>query len=637
VSCATTASSEETNTEPEIEGVEIADKTDAASSDLADGLANHPPSVIIFKSRAHLDRLALDVDRLRVESYYHSIGFFEAEVAEANVRPGKNGRVIVHFDVDEGAPAIVSSVVIEGLPSTETSTRGAVPTEAELRALTEIQDGERFDYGAYSAAKEKLRARLYAAGYASAAVKGTVEVAKKTDRVRVRFTLTPGPRAIFGDTEIEKTTKLPEASIRARIPWEKGSPFDPRAFKAADMRMSELSLIGSVRYELATEADPETPTVHVIVSDTAPHEVRLGAGAGISTTNYDIHLRAGYLQRNLFDDPLLTFRADMKPALGVLRGDEKKITETLAALGEIQRDDLFIPRLRGIAGGAGSIEQYEVYSTAGGSAYVALDRPLFIDAFHVSTRARMTLTRVHAALSETDQHFAGIASPEVLFTLENALTLDLRDDVLSPKHGAYFDLKVELGRLVTIPTASYIKVTPEARGYLPLGTERLVLAARVRAGAAFPVDGFLPITQRYFAGGSESQRGFGRRLLSPMLMDTNGNTGPVGGAALFDGSIELRLDLFKLFGNELGIVGFFDAGDVTPKLRDLDLTHLYYAAGPGLRYRTPVGPIRFDVGFRLNRLGSNVPVANNDLNRMGNHDIPAGSGFTIQFSLGEAF
>src|SRR5262249_36485144 len=155
--------------------------------------------------------------------------------------------------------------------------------------------------------------------------------------------------------------------------------------------------------------------------------------------------------------------------------------------------------------------------------------------------------------SDADKLAAGIAPPELLFTLENSLTLDLRDDILSPRRGAYFDLKIELGRLVTAPTASYIKLTPEARGYLPLGTERIVLAARARAGTIFPADGFVPITQRYFAGGSESQRGFGRRQLSPMKTDGNGVTGPIGGTALFDSSIELRVDLFKLFGNYFGM------------------------------------------------------------------------------------
>jgi outer membrane translocation and assembly module TamA len=110
----------------------------------------------------------------------------------------------------------------------------------------------------------------------------------------------------------------------------------------------------------------------------------------------------------------------------------------------------------------------------------------------------------------------------------------------------------------------------------------------------------VPITRRYFAGGPESQRGFGRRQLAPGLGEENLR---VGGEALFETNVELRLDLFQLFGQWFGIVVFLDGADATERAGDLDPLDLHWAVGGGLRYRTPVGPIRFDVGVRINRAG----------------------------------
>jgi outer membrane translocation and assembly module TamA len=133
----------------------------------------------------------------------------------------------------------------------------------------------------------------------------------------------------------------------------------------------------------------------------------------------------------------------------------------------------------------------------------------------------------------------------------------------------------------------------------------------------------LPIPQRYFGGGAESHRGFGRRRLSPQLPSSEGDPLPVGGEASLETSFEVRVDLFKIFGQTLGAVAFVDAGDVVLGLSDLDFAELHYAVGPGLRLLTPVGVVRLDAGFRLNRMGPNDPDPT--------------SPFAIHFSLGEAF
>ena len=198
------------------------------------------------------------------------------------------------------------------------------------------------------------------------------------------------------------------------------------------------------------------------------------------------------------------------------------------------------------------------------------------------------------------------------------VTYDGRDDPLDPRRGFFAELRYEVGQAFGL--GAYSSITPDLRGYVPIFWRRLVLAGRVRFGTAVFAKETLPISRRYFAGGSESQRGFGRRRLAPFL---GAEALPVGGEALFETSVELRLDLFPLFDQWVGIVAFVDGADATARLDELDLLNLHWAVGGGLRYRTPIGPIRIDVGFRLNRRGPGEP--------------DAGKLWSLHFSLGEAF
>jgi outer membrane protein insertion porin family len=129
----------------------------------------------------------------------------------------------------------------------------------------------------------------------------------------------------------------------------------------------------------------------------------------------------------------------------------------------------------------------------------------------------------------------------------------------------------------------------------------LVAAARLRAGWAEPLgdsEDLLP-NKRFFAGGATSMRGFKRHKLGPL--DDEG--APLGGESKVEASLELR---FPIFGR-LGGAAFVDAGQVWTGGNTFAFDELEVAAGPGLVIRTPIGPIRGDVGFRLTDLDKTQP------------------------------
>lgn len=99
----------------------------------------------------------------------------------------------------------------------------------------------------------------------------------------------------------------------------------------------------------------------------------------------------------------------------------------------------------------------------------------------------------------------------------------------------------------------------------------------------------LPLSERLYAGGEKSVRGYGRRKLGPRSAAND----PIGGLSLFEGSLELRRPIWQALGGAL----FVDFGQVSRRAFDFPLTNVKFAAGFGLSYATPVGPVRVDIGF----------------------------------------
>jgi outer membrane translocation and assembly module TamA len=159
----------------------------------------------------------------------------------------------------------------------------------------------------------------------------------------------------------------------------------------------------------------------------------------------------------------------------------------------------------------------------------------------------------------------------------------------------------------------------------------VVFASRLQLGNIRPVANDphnVPFSKKYFLGGATSLRGWGRYEVSPLsvpdpLCETCPLSGlPIGGNSLLSFTEELRADL----RGKLGAVVFLDGGNVWADSWGINVSDLRYAVGPGLRYQTPVGPIRFDIGYQLNP----IPELRVD-------GQPQQRRWRIHFSIGQAF
>jgi outer membrane protein assembly factor BamA len=268
----------------------------------------------------------------------------------------------------------------------------------------------------------------------------------------------------------------------------------------------------------------------------------------------------------------------------------------------------------------------------------------------VVSGGKMTVThrsseRMSWAVSMTSEHDSSSITPAVLNDLTlrdelialgldprtgeqngtlNALGIDFQrstaDNLLNAHRGYQIAFHAEeAGRLLP-GTFNYYATSIDGRHYLPFG-DKIVVASRVQVGNIRPVgldQVNVPFAKKFFLGGATSIRGWGRYEVSPLSESGL----PIGGDSMFALSEEVRA---VLRGN-LGAVLFVDAGNVWASSGGINLSDLRFAVGPGLRYQTPVGPIRFDFGWQLNPI-PNLLVNGQVTDRR----------WRMHFSIGQAF
>jgi outer membrane protein assembly factor BamA len=239
---------------------------------------------------------------------------------------------------------------------------------------------------------------------------------------------------------------------------------------------------------------------------------------------------------------------------------------------------------------------------------------------------RYSFRRVRALDLSTrisEQQLPLVSRPARVGMFAGAYVNDHRDDPTDATRGSYSLADAGVSASQFGSEANFIRFTGQNATYYRLGSH-LIFARNTRLGVESPFAGLIkvtipepgqpprvvlthdiPLPERFFMGGSESHRGFSINQAGPR----DPNTGfPLGGNALLFNSFELRVPLAE---RRLGFVLFHDAGNVYSTVRKMrllkvtqssptDLDYTVHAVGTGIRYKTPVGPLRFDVGYNLN-------------------------------------
>ncbi len=591
-----------------LKSIKFEGNKEISDADLLSGLALHRT----LEAGQAPDPYQVQVDTDRLRGQYARAGYFEADV-QARVERDRDA-VTVIYSIHEGKRAS-TRVTIAGLP------KDPAVSIADVRAQLPLATGAPFDYQVYENSKVKLVGVLQDAGYAHAKLDAKVVGDVATHTALIQLTYTPGPKCRFGTTIVHGAGGELRGAILHRLHFAPGEVYSNRAVTATQREIYGMGRFSTVQVQ-PDPGEGEVVDMKVAVAQSAAHQVTLGGGFGIDPISYEVRARAGY-EGTGWPMPLDTSTIDLRPAYAYLRnggGFEPRIR----ARARLERQDLFVTYATGYVEAGYDYLTYEAFTQYGPEARLGYEVRLGTP--HLRLRVGYRIHRYdfrdpNALISPALRMQIGIDRPELVGAYEQSMIADFRDHPLEPRLGIYGEIKATFATKYAGSDYTFQQVIPELRGYVPIGP--IVLAARARYGAIF---GEVPPTERFYAGGATSQRGFAERQLSPSITGVmNGSviTVPYGGAGLIDSSVEVRFPLATIRKLPLGGAVFLDGGDVTERPAELDVLNLQWAAGVGLRLVTVVGPIRADIGYRLNRTGPSDPEP--------------GSTYAFHVSIGEAF
>ena len=625
-----------------------------------------------FEERHYLDHRELRRDVLRLRVFYFKHGFREAQV-DTTVTQLTGKTVAVRFDIVEGPPTVVTDVTVHH--------DSTLIKPKKVRELTRIVVGEPLNLFQLDSTRVLFQNELWELGYADALVdtSSVVDAASRTARVSVR--LVPSHVTTISEIVITGAQKVAPRVVLNSLTFKPGD-----LYRRSTIIQSQRNLYESSLFKLAVLDVPQSldsaKTVNVLLREAPLHEARLSGG--FNTVDY-IQTEARYTAHNLLggarrlelSGTVGNLFASAMNGRGIFRqiqadttitGDAKAFLQptwqtsaTLVQPAFLQRprnslsfgafaQRRAVPAVvidRGYGGNVTFTRQLGIRATGSGTYRFEVTRveaggPYFCVNFGVCDTTSITALRAHQRLS-----------PVALQAQS-----DRTDQPLSPTRGYRARADLEHASQATVSDYAFNRASADGTLYSRFGSRRAVLASHVRFGFVRPLagttDGVLHPRKRFYAGGSQSVRGFGENQLGPRILtlphgylihaqDANGNAcdafsdairfcdpnsaadsvanvagvfgrvdddkftpRPLGGTSIIEGSVEYRFPL--PFLSNLGGAVFVDGAAVGERvfdplgrgvnsLRSLVSGKGAITPGFGIRYYSPVGPIRVDVGI----------------------------------------
>lgn len=528
-----------------------------AISDMEELKGKPPAGIGLLRSRAERDR------GIFVE-YLHSQGWYAAGIDLSIDRDPIP--VVVTFHVETGPPYLLDRIAILAIGE---------EVDAELFCLETLSlvSGERFNAEKVLSAQQELLNRLKRCGHPfPSVVDRRVTVDHRDHTVSVKIAFDPGPKALLGEPRLEGLENVEENFVRMMIPWKPGDPYSPVPLQTLHRNLSATGLFAGIRI---TEADHlhEDGELPITVSMTERKHRSVGAGISYGSDEGPGG-RLSWEHRNVF-------KHGERLAAGASASDFTKDVSVAFQKPYFLRDDQWLRITSRFAD-----ERPDAYESRSLSSIVNIDRELGrgITAGAGVGYKESKITQL--AFRDTERFR--------IVSLPLAMSWDRSDDLLDPRKGGR--LTVETTPMISITRGenAFVKLYGRYRRYVPLRESPSIvaagsLAAGIITGARHRD---VPADERFYAGGGGSIRGYSYQSVGPLVGET-----PYGGRSLLKCSFELRTALT----DNVGIVGFLDGGTAYESGNFGSGETFRWGTGLGLRYRTPVGPLRLDVGIPVNR------------------------------------
>lgn len=512
-------------------------------------------------SRAALFRRIED-DLERFEAALRARGYYAYRVAQRVEFETSPARVV--FNVSTGPQYTLASFeIVYANPGAEGLLQDPAPLGIKVGgpALAEP----------VAEAPPRLLRRIGEAGYPLAELakrSAVVDHASKT--MAVTLTVNEGPRATFGETKVTGLERVEAGYVVRVADLKRGELFDLAKIDEARRRLFSTGLFSGLQIDKA-----KTPNANggldILIEAKERDRRTISLGLNYSTTE-GAGVDAEWLHRNLFgedEDLTLTFRvAELEQSLRseLAAPNFWRLDQRVFVASEAVREDTDAFEERRFQVETGLSRAYGPRWRIGGGGELAF--------------------------AETIEN--GLSEDNVIVAFPLFAVYDGSDDPFDPSKGYKLDFRFEPAAITLDTTEAFATVSAGGSTYRKITSDKtLIAAARGRAAFIFGADrGQIPAGRRLFAGGGGSIRGFEFQSVGPL--DASGD--PDGGKSLVEFGVEARWRVTE----DIGIVPFIDGGGAFPDVEP-DFGDIRFGAGLGLRYYTPIGPLRLDVATPLGR------------------------------------
>lgn len=562
----------ETGQHLEIGSVRIEGVSEADEKTIRTLLTTRPPGR--FRSSPYIPRKWHE-DQREVRRYLLQQGYHRAKVTtEVKVADEDPGRVDLVLRIEKGPQAHLDSIVLSGAKQ--------VPAH-EVIENSGLEVGEIFDAATLIGARERTINLYRNRGFRQVVVELASELDASGTRGTASLLIDEGTQTRVDRIIITGLDQTKEQAVRPHVALSPQEPLSSEDLLETRQQLIGTGLFRDVNVEVLPR-DPATRSSDVLIELKEAPRTTVGYGVGYSER--DLARVEGQITRHNI--------------LGMNR------SASVFARASFRSNRLFF--------------SYQQPDTFG------LDLPSFVTAVREEgERADFKFKRLGVGMqvlkraSKSQTFFFGYSledvdlleepenppppefQPAFISKVSVSSVTDTRDDPVSPTRGQFRIMGLDLSPKFLGTRLAFIKGLAQQFLYFPLPSDMVfVLALRGGIGRTFDdVDPRLPVTERFFAGGANTLRGFGLDEASPRNADGN----PVGGNILMLLNFELRFPIAK----RLGGVVFSDNGNVYRRLDVIRLLNWRYNAGFGFRYETPIGPVRVDYGIKLNRRRPDEP------------------------------
>jgi len=502
-----------------------------------------PYSYEFYKDEPKINPKIVPIAIETLKDFYKSKGFYHTEITSKI----KNNKIILI--IQENTPIKITKIDIHSL----------LPIKKSIG----FKVGDIFDAQKFVESKKRLKLLYQNHGYANAAfdTKAYIDIVKNS--AKLVYKVTPNKLCKFSTIVINSPKNIDKSIIKSLLYFHEGDIYSPLLIEKSYKNLYAYDGISQAIIQ-TTITNKEDVNVSVNIQETQK-PIRFQIGLGVSSDEGPT-ASLGIKHRNFYGN-LKTLSLDTR-ATRIKQSVKLSFTMPLAqknTLGSelnFENENFFgFKESRVLA--KGYFSQRDEFNW--------LQEALIIDTSHSYDSTDISLFPQNTLL---------LISPKVSWKY------DTRDKILNPSKGFFLDAQFQGSILNEFSDATYYKAVLSGAYILPLHTN--IVATKVKVGSLHTYAGDVPNSYRFFAGGMNSNRAYGYRLLGPRDSENN----PVGFNSIIETTIEYRFLIYKDFH---GVV--FNDNSFIGQTYMPNNTIGYYSGGFGLRYETPIGPLAIDLGF----------------------------------------